>query len=53
MLDPRLQTELARYKRVMDANLPKINAALKAAGQAEIVPSTAEPPAAVRADNIS
>ncbi|HEU4786845.1 MAG TPA: glycosyl hydrolase, partial [Gemmatimonadaceae bacterium] len=53
VLDPKLQTELARYKRVMDANLAKINAALKAAGQAEIVPSTAEPPGAVRADNIS
>ena len=30
-------------------NLPKINAALKAAGQPKIVPSTAEPPAGQRA----
>ncbi len=45
VLEPQLQTDLARYKRVMDANLAKINAALKAAGQAVIVPSTAEPPA--------
>jgi photosystem II stability/assembly factor-like uncharacterized protein len=51
-LDPKLQTELTRYKRVMDANLAKLNALLKAAGQPEIVPSTAEPPAK-RADNIS
>jgi hypothetical protein len=38
---------------VLDTNLPKINAALKAAGQPEIVPSTAEAKEAVRADNIS
>ncbi|HEX8944408.1 MAG TPA: hypothetical protein VF785_14825, partial [Gemmatimonadaceae bacterium] len=44
VLDPKLQTELARYKRVM-GDLAKINAALKAAGLPEIVPSTAEPPA--------
>ena len=53
VLDPKLQTELARYRRVLDANLPKINAALKAAGQAEIVPSTAEAKEAVRANDIS
>jgi hypothetical protein len=53
VLDPKLQTELARYKRVLDTNLPKINAALKAAGQPEIIPSTAEAKEAVRADNIS
>jgi hypothetical protein len=45
VLDLKLQTELARYKRVMDANLAKLNAALKAAGLPEIVPSTAEGPA--------
>jgi photosystem II stability/assembly factor-like uncharacterized protein len=45
VLDPKLQTELTRFKRVMDANLAKINAALKAAGLPEIVPSTAEAPA--------
>ena len=50
-LDPKLQLELGRYKRVME-QLDKINAALKAAGQPEIVPSTAEPPA-TRRDNIS
>jgi photosystem II stability/assembly factor-like uncharacterized protein len=53
VLDPKLQADLARYKRVMDTNLPKINAALKAAGQPEIVPSTAEPPAKVTANDIS
>jgi hypothetical protein len=45
VLEPKLQTELARYKRVMDANLAKLNAALKAAGLPEIVQSTAEGPA--------
>ena len=53
VLDPKLQADLARYRRVMDSNLPKINAALKAAGQTEIVPSTAEPPAKVTANDIS
>jgi photosystem II stability/assembly factor-like uncharacterized protein len=52
VLDPKLQTELTRYRRVMDSNLAKLNAALKAAGLPEIVPSTAEPPAK-RADNVS
>jgi hypothetical protein len=52
VLAPKFQTEHSRYKRVMDTNLAKINAALKAAGQPEIVPSTAEPPP-VRRDNIS
>jgi hypothetical protein len=51
VLDPKLTTELARYKRVME-QLDKINAALKAAGQPVIVPSTAEPPPQ-RRDNIS
>ncbi len=44
LLEPKLALELARYKRVMDANLAKINAALKAAGQPIIVPTTTEPP---------
>ena len=52
VLDPRLTTELTRYKRVMDSNLAKLNAVLKAAGLPVIVPSTDEPPAK-RADNIS
>jgi hypothetical protein len=43
VLEPRLETDLARYKRVMDTNLAKINAALRAAGQPVIVPSTDEP----------
>jgi photosystem II stability/assembly factor-like uncharacterized protein len=51
VLDPKLTTELARYKRAME-QLDKINAALKAAGQPVIVPSTAEPPPQ-RRDNIS
>jgi photosystem II stability/assembly factor-like uncharacterized protein len=53
VLDPKLQTELARYRRVMDTNLAKINAALKAAGQPVIVPSTEEPPTKVTANDIS
>ncbi len=44
-LEPKLEADLARYQHVLDANLPKINAALKAAGQPEIVPSTEEPEA--------
>jgi hypothetical protein len=52
VLAPKFQTEDARYKRVLATNLAKINAALKAAGQPEIVPSTAEPPVK-RADNAS
>jgi hypothetical protein len=51
VLDPKLQLELTRYKRTMDG-LAKLNAALKAAGLPEIVPSTAEPPVQ-RRDNIS
>ena len=49
VLEPQLAADLAKYKRVMDANLAKVNDALKAAGQPVIVPSTAEPPAAPRA----
>jgi photosystem II stability/assembly factor-like uncharacterized protein len=52
VLDPRLQLELARYRRVMDAGLSRVNAALKAAGQPVIVPSTTEAPV-VRAESIS
>jgi photosystem II stability/assembly factor-like uncharacterized protein len=53
-LIPQLDREMARFKRAMDTQLPKVNAALKAAGQPEIVPSTDElgapvPPAAVSA----
>jgi photosystem II stability/assembly factor-like uncharacterized protein len=53
VLEPKLKLELARYQRVLDANLSKINAALKAAGQPLIVPSTAEQPAPARAESIS
>jgi hypothetical protein len=52
VLEPQLAADLAKYKQVMDANLAKINAALKAAGQPIIVPTTTEPPAAAR-PNIS
>jgi hypothetical protein len=45
VLEPKLAADLAKFKQVMDANLPKLNAALKAAGQPVIVPSTDEPPA--------
>jgi photosystem II stability/assembly factor-like uncharacterized protein len=48
VLEPELVVDLTRYKRVMDANLAKVNAMLKASGQPEIVPSTAEPPAGPR-----
>jgi hypothetical protein len=41
-LIPQLDRQLARLKRAMDTQLPKLNAALKAAGQGEIVPSTDE-----------
>jgi photosystem II stability/assembly factor-like uncharacterized protein len=43
-LNPKLTTELARYRRVMDTHMTKINAALKAAGKPVIVPSTEEAP---------
>ena len=43
-LSPKLGTQLTRLKLIMDTQLPKINAALEAAGLPEIVPSTAEPP---------
>jgi hypothetical protein len=46
VLNPQLERELTRYKRIVDAGLRSVNPALKAAGQQEIVPSTAEPPAA-------
>ncbi|MEP6619003.1 MAG: glycosyl hydrolase [bacterium] len=45
VLDPRLKAELVRYRKVMEENLAKINAMLKAAGLPIIVPSTTEGPA--------
>jgi photosystem II stability/assembly factor-like uncharacterized protein len=44
VLAPKFQTEDTRYKRLINVDLAKINAALKAAGQPEIVPSDAEAP---------
>ncbi len=41
-LAPQLNTELVRLKKQMALLLPRVNAALKAAGQKEIVPSTDE-----------
>jgi photosystem II stability/assembly factor-like uncharacterized protein len=51
VLNPKLETELTRYRRTMEG-LAKLNAALKAAGLPEIVPSTVELPP-LRKDNIS
>ena len=45
-LNPQLTGDLTRLKGVMTYYLPKVNAALKAAGQPEIVPSTTEVKAA-------
>ncbi len=44
-LNPLLQAQLTRLDRVMKLYLDRVNAALKAAGQAAVVPSTDEPPA--------
>jgi len=41
-LTPQLKSELLRLKKQMALLLPKVNATLKAAGRAEIVPSTDE-----------
>ncbi len=41
-LVPQLNAQLLRLKRVLSTQLPTVNVALKAAGQAEIVPSTDE-----------
>jgi photosystem II stability/assembly factor-like uncharacterized protein len=41
-LIPQLDREMARLQRAMTTQLPRVNTALKAAGQAEIVPSTDE-----------
>ena len=45
-LDPLLRIQLTRLDKVMKLYLDRVNAALKAAGQAPIVPTTEEPPAA-------
>ena len=43
-LSAQLDTELARLKRVMDGTLPRVNAVLRANGQAPIVPKATEVP---------
>jgi hypothetical protein len=43
-LSPRLDVQFGRYKKAVDLYLPRINALLKAAGLAPIVPSTDEGP---------
>jgi hypothetical protein len=44
-LAAQLRTQLSLLTRELAAGLPKVNAVLKKAGQPQIVPSTAEPPA--------
>ena len=44
VLSPKLGAQLARLDRIIAADLPKVNAALKAAGQPEIGRSKKEPP---------
>ncbi|HET9426055.1 MAG TPA: glycosyl hydrolase [Gemmatimonadaceae bacterium] len=45
ILAPKLAAELRRLRYIQTVMLPRVNASLKAAGQAEIVPTTDEPPA--------
>ena len=45
LLGGKLDIESVRLKRVIATELPKVNAMLKAAGLAEIVPNKIEPPA--------
>ena len=42
---PKFNVQMARLKYVTDVMLPRVNRALKAAGQTEIVPTTVEPAA--------
>ena len=44
VLGPKLDTEMAKLERIIGAELPRINAALKVAGHAEVVRSKIEPP---------
>ena len=44
-LVPQLDAQLLRLKRILATQLPQVNAALRAAGQTEIVPDAKEPPA--------
>jgi photosystem II stability/assembly factor-like uncharacterized protein len=43
VLGPKLDTEMAKLERIITAELPRINTALKAAGQAEVARSKIEP----------
>ena len=45
ILAPKVAAELRRLRYIQTVMLPRVNASLKAAGQAEIVPTTDEPPA--------
>ena len=42
VLGPKLDVQIARMERIIAADLPKVNAALKAAGQPEIKRSKVE-----------
>ncbi|HEY8062422.1 MAG TPA: glycosyl hydrolase, partial [Gemmatimonadales bacterium] len=44
-LVPQLDAQLLRLKRMLATQLPAVNAALRAAGQNEIIPNATEPPA--------
>ncbi|HVZ77278.1 MAG TPA: glycosyl hydrolase, partial [Gemmatimonadaceae bacterium] len=44
VLDKLLNVQLDKYKKAMDAGLPKVNAVLKAAGQAGIEPKAEDTP---------
>lgn len=44
-LVPKLDAQLLRLERILATQLPPVNAALRAAGQNEIVPNATEPPA--------
>ena len=46
ILAARMATEMRRLRYAETVMLPRVNAALKAAGQKEIVPTTDEPPPA-------
>jgi hypothetical protein len=48
-LNTQLDRELARMRAAIDAHLPAMNAALKAAGQMEVVPRAVDSPAGVPA----
>jgi hypothetical protein len=49
VLNGKLNGELARLERIINADLPRINAALRAAGVPEITRSKVELPASTKA----